>query len=95
MEVTELSKDKIKAILDKNPSWVPGAPRKAVVVHFRLLTGHDCPRSHLYRIGVADSLDCTLRDSGHSMTTEHSVVCPARISHNSNAEKYWRARALY
>ncbi|GFU48863.1 hypothetical protein TNCV_2024221 [Trichonephila clavipes] len=79
--------------MNKDPSW---ASRKAVVAqsHFRLLTGHDCLRSHLYRIGVANSPDCTLFDSGQSMTAEHSVVCPALISLSSTVEKYWRACAL-
>ncbi|GFU66139.1 hypothetical protein TNCV_2858121 [Trichonephila clavipes] len=60
MEVAELSKDKNRKILNKDLSWVSGAPRKAAIVHFRLLTVHDCLRSHLYRIGIANSPDCIL-----------------------------------
>ncbi|GFV36695.1 hypothetical protein TNCV_1033711 [Trichonephila clavipes] len=66
MEAEEISQDKNKAILNENPSWVPEASRKATIAHFRLLTGHYCLRSHLYRIGIADSLNCTLCDSGRS-----------------------------
>ncbi|GFY10237.1 hypothetical protein TNCV_2629161 [Trichonephila clavipes] len=63
MEAAEMSKDKNWVILNGNPSWVSEAPRKAAVSHFRLLTG----RSHLYRIGVTDSPDVTLCDSGVSL----------------------------
>ncbi|GFT16711.1 hypothetical protein TNCV_1333311 [Trichonephila clavipes] len=94
MKVAELSKDKNWAILNKDPSWVPGAPKKAAVAHLRLLTGYDCLRSHLYRIGIANSPDCTLWDSVQPMTVEHLVECPALISLNSTVEKYWRAHAL-
>ncbi|GFV22612.1 hypothetical protein TNCV_2078031 [Trichonephila clavipes] len=54
----DVSKDKNWSILNKDPHWVPGDPRKAAVAYFRLLTCHDCLRSHLYRIGIADSPDC-------------------------------------
>ncbi|GFW09326.1 hypothetical protein TNCV_4276541 [Trichonephila clavipes] len=54
------SKDKNWTFLNKDPSWVPGGPRKAAVAHFRLLIGHDCLISHLYRIGISNSPDCTL-----------------------------------
>ncbi|GFX48526.1 uncharacterized protein LOC103524116 [Trichonephila clavipes] len=94
MEVAELSKDKNWAILNKDSSWVPVAPRKASVAQFRLLTGHDCLRSYLYRIGITNSPDCTTCDSGQHMTAEHLVVCPALISRNSFVEKFWRVRAL-
>ncbi|GFW49484.1 hypothetical protein TNCV_3059901 [Trichonephila clavipes] len=56
MEDAEMLKDKNWAILNGNLSWVP---RKAVVADFRLLTGHDCLKFHLYRIGITDSPDCT------------------------------------
>ncbi|GFX17843.1 hypothetical protein TNCV_2292921 [Trichonephila clavipes] len=59
MEVAEIPIDKNWAILNKNPSWVPGGPRKAAVAHLRLLTGHDSPRSHIYKISITDSPDCT------------------------------------
>ncbi|GFT94578.1 hypothetical protein TNCV_3266751 [Trichonephila clavipes] len=49
MEAAEMTKDKNWAILYENPSCVPEAPRKAAVAYSRLLTGHDCLRSHLYR----------------------------------------------
>ncbi|GFS47930.1 hypothetical protein TNCV_3598991 [Trichonephila clavipes] len=64
------------------------SPSQAAVAHFKLLTGHGCLRSHLYRIGIANSPDCTLCDSGHPMTGEHLVVCPALISLDSTVEKY-------
>ncbi|GFX47425.1 hypothetical protein TNCV_1734121 [Trichonephila clavipes] len=79
---------------EQNPSWVPDAPRKAAVVHFRFLIGHDCLRSHPYRIGIVDPPDSTLCDSGQPMTTEHSDVGLPLISLNSIIEKYWKARAL-
>ncbi|GFW19887.1 hypothetical protein TNCV_3561901 [Trichonephila clavipes] len=66
MEVAEMSKDKNWTILNENPSWMTGDPRKAAVAHFRLLTGHGCLRSHLDRIGIIDSPDCTLYDSMYS-----------------------------
>ncbi|GFX53823.1 hypothetical protein TNCV_1597691 [Trichonephila clavipes] len=61
MEVGARSKDKNWAILNKDPSWVPGASRKAAVAHFRLLTGRDCLRLHLYRIGISNSPNCSVR----------------------------------
>ncbi|GFV54022.1 transposable element Tcb1 transposase [Trichonephila clavipes] len=70
-----------------DPSWVLGAPGKAAVAHFRLLTGHDCQRSPLHRIGIANSPDCTLREFGQPMTSEHLVMCPVLISLNSIVEK--------
>ncbi|GFX59609.1 hypothetical protein TNCV_3753741 [Trichonephila clavipes] len=94
MEAEEMSKDKNWAILNDNPSWVPEAPRKATIAHLRLLTGHDCLRSHLYRIGTVDSPDFTMCDSGQPMTAEPLDMCPALISLNSIVEKYWRVRAL-
>ncbi|GFV84080.1 hypothetical protein TNCV_3037421 [Trichonephila clavipes] len=38
----DVSKDKNRVILNKTPPWVPESPRKAAVVHFRLMTVHDC-----------------------------------------------------
>ncbi|GFS57830.1 hypothetical protein TNCV_2909221 [Trichonephila clavipes] len=76
MEAVEMSKDQNWAFLNDNPSWVHQAPRKADVAHFRHLTGYYSLRSHLYRIGIADSLDCTLYDSGQPMTIEHLVTFP-------------------
>ncbi|GFU58508.1 hypothetical protein TNCV_697671 [Trichonephila clavipes] len=86
MEVAELYKDKCWAVLNKDPSWVLGAPRKAAIAHFRFLIGHDCLRSHLYSIDFANSLNCTLCDSGQPMAAEQLVVCPALISLNSIGE---------
>ncbi|GFU76284.1 hypothetical protein TNCV_527641 [Trichonephila clavipes] len=94
MEILELTKDKNWALWNKDPFWVLGAPRKAAVAHFRLLTGHDCLRSHLFRIGITNSPDCSLCDSGQPMTAEHFDVYPGLISLNSTIEKYWRERAL-
>ncbi|GFU25195.1 hypothetical protein TNCV_3360921 [Trichonephila clavipes] len=94
MEDAEISKDKNWAILNENPSWVPGASGRAAVAHCKLLTEHDCLRSHLYRSGITDSPGCTLCDSGQLMTAEHLAMCPALISLNSIGEKYRRARAL-
>ncbi|GFU50280.1 hypothetical protein TNCV_301131 [Trichonephila clavipes] len=50
IEVVEMLKDMNWAFLNENPSWVPGAPRKAAVANFKLLTGHDCLRYLLYRL---------------------------------------------
>ncbi|GFV78842.1 hypothetical protein TNCV_4079421 [Trichonephila clavipes] len=93
-QVAEMSKYKNWTILNKDPSWLPGAPRKAAVTDFRLLTGHVCLNLHLYRIGIANSPDCTLYDSDQPMTAEHLVVCPALTNLNSIVEKYWRHLAL-
>ncbi|GFW19812.1 hypothetical protein TNCV_3561151 [Trichonephila clavipes] len=60
IEVAEMSKDKNWAIMNENPSWIPGAPLKAAAAHFRFLAGHGCLRSHHGRIGIADSPDFTL-----------------------------------
>ncbi|GFW69430.1 hypothetical protein TNCV_487791 [Trichonephila clavipes] len=70
MEAAGISKDKNWTISNKNPSWVPEVPRKSSAAHFRFLAGHDCLRSHLYRIGIADSPDNTLCDSDQPMTSE-------------------------
>ncbi|GFV32301.1 hypothetical protein TNCV_1675871 [Trichonephila clavipes] len=59
-EAAEMSKDKNWAILNENPSWVPEASRKAAVVPFRLMTGHDCMRYHHYRICIDDCPDWNL-----------------------------------
>ncbi|GFS90462.1 hypothetical protein TNCV_4096751 [Trichonephila clavipes] len=93
-EATEMLKGKNLASFNENPSYVPGATRKVAVAHFKLLTGHDSLRFHLLRIGIADSPDCTLLDSGQPLTSEHLVVCPALTSLNSIVEKYWRVHAL-
>ncbi|GFV36457.1 uncharacterized protein TNCV_2235041 [Trichonephila clavipes] len=55
--------------------WVSEAPRKAAVAHFELLTGRDCLRSYLYRIGISASADYTLCHSDFDVggTTFHSV----------------------
>ncbi|GFV02581.1 hypothetical protein TNCV_5017491 [Trichonephila clavipes] len=74
VEDSEMAKDKNWSILNKDPSCGPVAPRKATVAHFRLLTGHDCLKWHLYIIGIGNSPDCTLTDSGQPMISEHLVV---------------------
>ncbi|GFW46461.1 hypothetical protein TNCV_4811491 [Trichonephila clavipes] len=51
---------KIVDNLEREPVLRSWGPRKATVAHFRLLTGLDCPRSHLHRISIADSPDCTM-----------------------------------
>ncbi|GFV26573.1 hypothetical protein TNCV_2102381 [Trichonephila clavipes] len=88
LKAAEISKDKSCAIWNENPSWVPEAPRKGAVARLRLLTEHDCVRSHLYRIGIADSPDCILCDSGQPMVTERLDVCPTLKGFNQwrNAE---------
>ena len=35
-------------------------PRKSAVAKFRLITGHDCLRRHLHKIGVFTSANCVL-----------------------------------
>ncbi|GFT75762.1 hypothetical protein TNCV_3125551 [Trichonephila clavipes] len=80
--------------LNKKLSWVLEVPRKSAVAHSRLLIGHDCLRSHLYRIGITDSLNCILCDYGQPFTTEHLDACPTLISLDSIVEKYLRARVL-
>ncbi|GFY27283.1 uncharacterized protein TNCV_2069031 [Trichonephila clavipes] len=81
--------------LQRDPSWVSRDPRKVTVAHFRLLTGHDCLRSHLDTIGISNSPDCTLNGSGHPMTAEHLVVCPALISLNSIVEEILESTCTY
>ncbi|GFU29709.1 hypothetical protein TNCV_4745411 [Trichonephila clavipes] len=57
--------------MSKDMNWqsltgtVPGTPRIAAVAHFRRLKGPGCLRSHLHKIGIADSPDCTLCDSDY------------------------------
>ncbi|GFT13209.1 hypothetical protein TNCV_4076691 [Trichonephila clavipes] len=98
MSPEQLNAIALKTIDNRFPSieWlhVPENPRKAAVAYFKLLTGHDSLRYHVYRIGIADSLDCTLCDSGRPMTAEHLEVCPVLKSLNSIVEKYRRSRAL-
>ncbi|GFV03750.1 hypothetical protein TNCV_1876981 [Trichonephila clavipes] len=55
IEAAEMSKDKNWTILYENPFWVPEVARKPAAANFRLLTGNDCLRCHLYKIGIADS----------------------------------------
>ncbi|GFX49094.1 hypothetical protein TNCV_3077121 [Trichonephila clavipes] len=57
---------------------------------FRLLTGHDCMRSHHYRIGIADSPDCNLCDYNHS--TSGRVLGTKRLC---VVEKYWKERTVW
>ncbi|GFX38472.1 uncharacterized protein TNCV_2344451 [Trichonephila clavipes] len=66
----------------------PEDPTKAAVARFRLLTGHDCMKSHLYRIGITDPSDWNFCDSGQPMTTEHLDVFCALKSYSCIAEKY-------
>ncbi|GFV78991.1 hypothetical protein TNCV_4347501 [Trichonephila clavipes] len=86
MKVVKMSKDNKWAVLDKNLSWVLGAPRNSALAYFRLLIGHDYLRSYLYITGIAFSPDCSLCDSGQPMTVEHLVLCPALINLNSIVE---------
>ncbi|GFU90024.1 uncharacterized protein TNCV_2439111 [Trichonephila clavipes] len=65
----------------------PEAPKKSCIAPFRLLTGHDCLRSHIYGIGIADLPDRTLCDSGQPMITEHVDEYPGLINLNSAVER--------
>ncbi|GFX23781.1 hypothetical protein TNCV_3597231 [Trichonephila clavipes] len=93
-EASEISKDKSWGILYENLSLVSEAPRKAAAARFRLLTGQDCTRFHLYQISIADSPDCTLWDSSQPITAEHLEMCLALNGLGCVIEKYWRTHAL-
>jgi ribonuclease HI len=73
---------------------VPNSPRAAAVAEFRLLTGHDCLRAHLFRFNLTDSPTCILCDSGQDMTVAHLNECSALLDSNCIVVKYWRARGL-
>ena len=66
-------------------------PRQRAVAEFRLATGHDCLRKHLFRINVVDSPICPLCSLGEEMDSAHLLRCPA-LRKSSLSERYWEAR---
>jgi hypothetical protein len=51
-------------------------PQKEAVARFRLKTGHDCLATHLHKIKVYSSGECTLcRIQGASMNADHLLNC--------------------
>lgn len=83
---------------NRNKPWIeqiremPEWPRKKSVAIFRLISGHDCLRKHLYRINVTPDSFCTLCDLKEDMDLLHLRRCPA-LPHTSIWERYWVARA--
>ncbi|GFY14887.1 hypothetical protein TNCV_234371 [Trichonephila clavipes] len=52
-------------------------PRKAAVARFRLFKGHYCMRFNIYRIGITNSPDCSVCNSGQPITSGYFNVCPS------------------
>jgi hypothetical protein len=73
-------------------------PRKEAVARFRLKTGHDCLATHLHKIKVYSSDECTLcRIQGTSMNADHQNCGKLDSSAQTSgdiAELYWDARFL-
>lgn len=61
--LTNYSKDKAWECLDYTILSFSYAPAVAMF-H---LNGHDCFNAHLFRIGLSDSPNCILYNSGHPM----------------------------
>ncbi|GFU77428.1 hypothetical protein TNCV_3498021 [Trichonephila clavipes] len=76
-------KDKSWAILIENPSWAPGAPRKAVVAHFRLLTGFN-----LHFISLSFFPFCSPQICGTVAKCSWQVLLSHAISSNPDATEY-------
>jgi len=93
-EAAQGSHGKPWSILSSSSRCVPDAPRSAATASFRLLTGHDCLRAHLFRFNIVSSPVCTLCDSGQIMNATHLDKCSALTVFTSSVEKYWRARSL-
>lgn len=61
---------------------------------FRALTGYNCLRDHLHRIGVMDSPSSVLRDVDQLMIWEQLDICISHSVWDDIVQKYWRARKL-
>jgi hypothetical protein len=73
-------------------------PQKEAVARFRIKTGHDCLATHLHKIKVYSSDECTLcRIQGTSMNADH-LNCRKLDSSAQTAgdiaKLYWDARFL-
>lgn len=68
-------------------------PRAEAVAKFRLKTGHDYLKAHLHRIGLADTDNCPLCESGR-MDGPHLEQCGdlADFADRSPSSLYWEAR---
>ncbi|GFX78610.1 uncharacterized protein TNCV_30501 [Trichonephila clavipes] len=76
---TSVAKNKSWRRLTK-PNCVSDSPRAAVVVEFRLLTGHDHLCAHLYRFNLTDFSFCVLLDKSWSFSSRSSMTCPEDLS---------------
>jgi hypothetical protein len=74
-------------------------PRKEAVARFRLKTGHDCLATHVHKIKVYSTDECTLcMIQGTAMNADHLLNCRKLNSSAQTAgdiaELYWDARFL-
>ncbi|KFM59182.1 hypothetical protein X975_12405, partial [Stegodyphus mimosarum] len=83
-DMIQCAMDKSWRILGEETTLTPSFPRKTAVALFRRLSGYDCLRDHLYRIGVVDSPNCIF------MTPN----CIALSQYEDIVKKYWRACEL-
>jgi hypothetical protein len=73
--------------------------RKKAVANFRLNTGHNCLATHLRKISIYESSECTICQIPNStMDEEHLLYCP-KLNTDQQVLKntiklYWDARAI-
>ena len=56
---------------------ISDCPRRKAVAEFRMLTGHDCLRKHLHRIGIYNTPLCCLCNQDVIMDVDHLKTCIA------------------
>jgi len=73
--------------------------RKEVVANFRLKKGHECLATHLKKIGIYESSECTIfQIPNSSMDEEHLLLWP-KLDTSQQVLKntfklYWEARVM-
>ncbi|GFS63309.1 uncharacterized protein LOC103524116 [Trichonephila clavipes] len=72
-----VARDKPWSTLCKKSHGIPSFPRAAAVAKFRLLTGQDCLRAHLFHFNLVISPICVLCDNEQDMTAAHLDECSA------------------
>ncbi|GFV52793.1 uncharacterized protein TNCV_2874641 [Trichonephila clavipes] len=91
---SRVARDKPWSTQCKISHGIPSSPRAAAVAKFRLLTGHDCLCTHLFRFNLVTLPICVLCDTGQDMTAAHLDECSALNDLNCIVKRYWRARCL-
>ncbi|GFX85282.1 uncharacterized protein LOC103524116 [Trichonephila clavipes] len=77
LTASRAARDKPWSTLCKKSHGIPSSPRAAAVAKFRLLIGHDCLCTHLFRFNLVTSPICVLCDTGQDMTAAHLDECSA------------------